>query len=249
MKQTNITLVKKLLTRSNTKLEKSAERGWISFGMHLSPHTLSGRNTCPHASPGCAAACLNTAGHGAFQFTQRARLARTRWFFSDRASFMEQLISEIRNGVKYAAKKGMRPCFRLNLTSDLAWESIKAPDGRTVLEHFPDVQFYDYTKSVSRVLRSLNPADGWPPNYHLTFSRSETNDIQVGKVLAARGSVAVVFAGSLPRRWTDRKVVDGDRDDLRFLDPRNVIVGLKMKGRAIYDASGFVVPVKKGAAQ
>ena len=143
MKNTHIKLVKKLLTRSNSKLEKSATRGWISFGMHLSPHTLSGRNTCPHASPGCAAACLNTAGHGVFAMVQNARVARTQWFFSDREGFMAQLIDEIRAGIKYAAKKRMRPCFRLNLTSDLSWETLKAADGRTVLDHFPDVQFYD----------------------------------------------------------------------------------------------------------
>ena len=37
------------------------------------------------------------------------------------------------------------------------------------------------------------------------------------------------------------KVVNGDESDLRFLDPRNSIVGLKAKGKAKKDTTGFVV--------
>jgi hypothetical protein len=35
--------------------------------------------------------------------------------------------------------------------------------------------------------------------------------------------------------------VDGDKDDLRFLDPQGVIVGLKAKGDAKHDDTGFVI--------
>ena len=38
-----------------------------------------------------------------------------------------------------------------------------------------------------------------------------------------------------------REVINGDETDLRFLDKQNVIVGLKAKGKARKDMSGFVI--------
>ena len=38
-----------------------------------------------------------------------------------------------------------------------------------------------------------------------------------------------------------RKVINADKDDLRFLDEKNVIAGLLAKGQAKKDYSGFVV--------
>ena len=40
-----------------------------------------------------------------------------------------------------------------------------------------------------------------------------------------------------PDRWV---VLEFDESDLRFLDPKGVIVGLYAKGRAKKDESGFV---------
>jgi hypothetical protein len=45
----------------------------------------------------------------------------------------------------------------------------------------------------------------------------------------------------LPQTYLGKQVVDGDATDLRFLDPRGVIVGLKAKGKGKQDTSGFVV--------
>lgn len=227
-----------LLNSGNSKTRKGERLGWITFGLHLAPHTLSGFNVCQHASAGCAAACLNTAGRGAMSSVQRARIAKTRFFFEDRPTFMAELHKEIETAIRKAERKQMTPCFRLNLTSDIPWELIKH-DEKTLMRHFPNVSFYDYTKSFRRMEQFL--MGGLPSNYHLTFSRSECNEREVNQVIARGGNVAVVFRNRLPQAWNGREVVNGDETDLRFLDPRGVIVGLVEKGKAKVDNSGFVL--------
>ena len=235
----NLTLLPmKLLTTSNTKIKKGEKLGFMTFGIHLAPSKLSGFNTCPSASKGCAAACLNTAGMGVYSTVQSARIAKTLFFFKDREKFMVQLIKEIGAAIRKAEKNGFTPCFRLNLTSDLAWEKIRH-DGKTIFEHFPKVKFYDYSKVVSRMSAFL--AGEFPKNYHLTFSRSESNSLAVDAVIASGGNVAAVFRGALPKKWQGKKVVSGDESDLRFKDPKGVIVGLVQKGKAKKDQSGFVL--------
>jgi hypothetical protein len=151
---------------------------------------------------------------------------------------MAQLVREIGNAVKLANKKGMIPCFRLNLTSDLEWETIEDGNGKTIFDHFPEVQLYDYTKSFLRMAKFIN--GNFPSNYHLTFSRSEHNQKLVEMVLQMGGNVAIVFRDQLPCTWEGVEVVNGDANDLRFLDKSGVIVGLIEKGLAKKDESGFV---------
>lgn len=228
----------KLLNSGNSKTRKGEKLGWITYGIHLAPYKLSGRNVCSHASSGCAAACLNTAGRGAMNSVQKARINKTRFFFNDREAFMKQLHKEISSAIKSASRKGMKACFRLNLTSDLPWESIKY-NGKSLMEHFPDVSFYDYTKIPDRMNRFVKGE--FPQNYKLTFSRSECNEKLVNQVIESDGNVAVVFRNQLPSVWNGRKVINGDETDLRFLDEKKVIVGLVEKGLAKKDESGFVV--------
>lgn len=228
----------KILNDGNYKTSKGEKVGWKTYGIHLAPSNLSGKNVCYWASEGCTAACLNLSGMGIFANVQKARIEKTQLFFENREAFMAQLHAEIASAITKAEKEGMRPCFRLNLTSDIAWESIKYK-GKSILAHFPSAQFYDYTKGATRILRYLSGK--MPKNYHLTFSRSESNAADVDKVLAAGGNVAAVFRGSLPAKWKGKRVISGDNDDLRFLDPHNVIVGLTEKGLAKKDASGFVL--------
>lgn len=227
----------KLLSVSNTKTMKGEGRGFRTFILHLAPSTLSGFNTCPMASKGCAAACLNTAGRGIYANIQAARIRKTRYFFMNREAFMLDLAADIAVAIRRAEKHGLTPVFRLNGTSDIRWETIPVAGFRNIMEMFPNVRFYDYTKIPNR--RNL------PPNYSLTFSRSEDNE-----AMAPAGmNMAVVFAVApsqpLPSQWNGRIVVDGDKDDLRFLDPRGVIVGLRGKGKAsVHKANthnGFVV--------
>jgi hypothetical protein len=229
----------KLLTTANTKIKKGEKQGFLTFGIHLAPAKLSGFNVCPSASEGCAAACLNTAGHGVFSTVQEARIKKTVLFFKQRNAFMSQLVKEVTSAIKSATKKGMQPCFRLNLTSDLPWEKIKF-NGQTIFEMFPSVQFYDYTKIEKRFFAFLSKE--LPSNYHLTFSRCETTPSNlVNNLMACGGNVAIVFRKSLPSHFMGREVVNGDETDLRFLDKRGVVVGLVEKGRAKKDNSGFVL--------
>lgn len=232
----------KLLNNGNAKTSKGEKLGWITYGLHLAPFNLSGKNVCSHASKGCAAACLNTAGRGAMSNVQSARIAKTQKFFADKEAFTWQLAKEIGNAVKLATKKGMKPCFRLNLTSDLPWENIKVEShGKklSLMEMFPNVQFYDYTKNFKRMLSFLKGE--MPKNYHLTFSRSECNDDKVSIVKELGGNIAAVFRNELPKSWKSVEVIDGDETDLRFLDGKNKIVGLVEKGLAKKDKSGFVI--------
>lgn len=227
-----------LLNSGNAKTRKGEKYGYKTFGLHLAPATASGFNTCQWATSGCAAACLNTAGRGAMSSVQTARIKKTRRFFTEKAGFMADLVKEIAAAIKSANRKGEIPCFRLNLTSDLPWEKIKH-EGKTVFELFPQVRFYDYTKSADRMTKFLQ--DQMPKNYHLTFSRSESNDSIAQSILKSGGSVAVVFRGKLPQSWGGAPVVDGDKSDLRFLDPAGCVVGLIEKGLAKKDETGFVV--------
>lgn len=232
----------KLLNNGNAKTRKGEKLGWITYGLHLAPHALSGFNVCASASKGCIAACLNTAGRGAMKNVQESRIAKTKRFFSDKDAFVWDLAKEIGNAVKLANKKNMKACFRLNLTSDLPWESIRVEsNGKklSLFEMFPDCTFYDYTKSFKR---AKEWAEGkMPANYHLTFSRSECNHAQCD-ILAKLGvNIAAVFRNSLPDSFSGLEVVNGDETDLRFLDGKNKIVGLVEKGLAKKDETGFVI--------
>ena len=228
----------KLLTTANAKIRKGEKIGFKTFGIHLAPASLSGFNVCKDASLGCTASCLNTAGMGAFSNVQRARIEKTRLFFKNKTIFLVILWEEVARAIRSASKKNLTAVFRLNLTSDLPWEKIKL-NGQSIFEAFPQVTFYDYTKSPERMTAFL--AGDMPKNYHLTFSKSETNGAIAESILKSGGNVAMVFRKSLPTKWLGVDVINGDETDLRFLDGAGKIVGLVEKGKAKKDESGFVI--------
>jgi hypothetical protein len=247
-----------LLTTGNPKIEKGLDFGYLPFILHLAPADLSGFETCPKRTAGCTKACLNTAGRGGMfkrgestNMIQQARIRKTRYFFTDRTAFLADLVKDIEKAIVKAKRAGLVPVFRLNGTSDLSWEKYRViRDGieyKNVFQAFPDTQFYDYTKVLGRKVQDI-------PNYHLTFSAADGNDRDVNKAIAQGYNIAVVFgikkSESLPVRYLDLPVFNGDDSDLRFLDPAGVIVGLYAKGRAKTDLSGFVkypvFPVVKG---
>lgn len=227
-----------LLNSGNSKTRKGEKKGFTTYGIHLAPASLSGFNVCDSSSAGCRWACLNTAGRGAMNSVQKARIKKTLFFFKDKQGFLAELWAEVAKSIKSAARKNMIPCFRLNLTSDLPWEKIKF-NGQSVMEAFPNVQFYDYCKSPERMTKFVNGE--MPKNYHLTFSRSETNGALALAFLRSGGNVAMVFRKSLPATYYGHEVIDGDETDLRFLDGSGKIIGLKEKGLAKKDATGFVL--------
>lgn len=216
---------------ANAKLAKSETEGYWSYSLSLAPHKLSGRNVCSSASKGCSDACVAYAGRGSMSKVIAARIRKTKMFFEQRDLFLQILKFDIALAKTHAAANGMLPCFRLNAFSDIGWERFG------IMEEFKDCAFYDYTKHVNRMRKYL---DGeLPPNYHITFSRSESNDEHVEEIIKSGGNVAVVFS-SLPDKWSGVEVIDGDKNDLRFLDPEPCIVGLKAKGKGKKDTTGFV---------
>lgn len=261
----------KLLTVGNYKTAKGEARGYLTGILHLAPFNLSGFNVCPMAEiAGCVKACLNTAGRGGIakgglvthdsvkdgtrtNKVQEARIRRTRLFLENRAEFMSQLHGDIVRLRDQARKMGLKLAIRLNGTSDIRWEDIpynafpfRYPN---IFARFPDVRFYDYTKIPNR-LRALDI-----PNYSLTFSYSGIKEFApyVQRAIENYGgkvNVAVVFGkfpsslyyrDALPSFLRDRKIIDGDENDLRFLDPPGCVIALKAKGQAKKDTTGFVV--------
>jgi hypothetical protein len=222
----------KLLSANNTKIKKGEKLGYLTLGLSLSPSTMSGKNFCPHASEGCKAACLNTAGMGVFSNVQEARLKKSRFFIEKREDFLKLLNKEIFAGIKKAKKERMKLAVRLNVLQDLPWENL------IDMEAFDGVQFYDYTPNPKRMISFLQGK--LPKNYHLTFSRKEDNQAQVELISSMGGNIATVFR-SLPDKYLGRKVINGDETDLRFLDEKGTIVGLIAKGKGKGDESGFVL--------
>lgn len=163
---------------------------------------------------------------------QEARIRKTKLFFEDRAKFMATLEKDIDLHIKSSIRRNMIPCIRLNGTSDIPWERFVVRDGKNIMELFPQIQFYDYTKRTGRV--------AIPQNYHLTFSLAEDNHAEALRMLKLGVNVAVVFREP-PELFWEHPVINGDETDLRFLDPANCVVGLKAKGKAKKDTSGFVI--------
>ena len=234
MQQLPFTKAKKLLNiDNNAKTVKGQKAGYMTAILYLAPSTQSGFQVCPMASEGCKKACLYTAGHGAFNNVQQGRINKTRWFIQERNTFMDQLRKEINNHVKNATRKGFIPCIRLNGTSDISSEATG------IFEQFPEVQFYDYTKIYKRALKFVNGQ--YPSNYHLTYSLNEDNYKEAFDILLKGGNISAVFRNELPENYKGYKVINADETDLRFTDDNNIIAGLKAKGQAKKDYSGFVL--------
>ena len=232
-----------LLSTNNAKTIKGEKVGYTTYIMYLAPYNQNskGINLCSHASKGCAKACLFNSGAARFDAVQQGKINKTEYFLHNRKAFLEQLYNEIKAieikhnnivGEKVYKKNGevlryKKFAIRLNGTADIRFEKFKIKDNKNIFELFPNVQFYDYTKNHLRFNVTL------PTNYHLTFSRSEDNDIKSFELLKRGYNVAMVFGvkkvSELPSEYRGFKVINGDESDLRFLDEQNVIIGLKYK--------------------
>lgn len=231
------------LLGTSTKVIKNEKENALTSIVYLAPASESvaygGHNVCPWASKGCSMACLGINSKRLRMSTGRNSKAwKTLLFLYKRNIFEWMLFNEIKVLVQRAAKKNLKPSVRLNGTSDIAWESI-FPD---IFYKFPQVQFYDYTKSINRYNAFLQGK--LPPNYYLTFSHSEINLPEVKQVLAMGGNVAMVFK-SLPkameRGYEGFRVYNGDLTDYRPSDPIGVVVGLSIKGHAKDNGAGFII--------
>ena len=235
-------------TESNPKLAKGEKLGVLSKPHNLSPASESGWNMCAQASLGCIAACLHTAGNPIYLPAKiQARLQRTRAFMTMRKAYIALMAFELQALETKAKRLNMAAAWRPNTTSDYPFHSVALEvDGvkvKSLIHAFPNIEAYDYTKITKKALQWA--AGLLPSNYHITFSKSESNDLDVAKVLGAGGNVAVVFEKGLPDSYLGKAVGDGDYSDARFLDVKGVVVGLKAKGQAKADESGFVVRQKE----
>ena len=229
---------KLLSVGNNAKTVKGDGSEYLTAILYMAPaDNLQGINVCAMAEvAGCKAACLYTAGRGRMSNVQAGRIRKTMLWRDDRQGFIATLKQDIAKFQAYCLKRGIQPVVRLNGTSDIMWE--KYLDMET---EFPMVQFYDYTKIVKRVYKTL------PCNYDLTLSYSEANADYAKSVLQAHAdtgaNVAVVFRDkdTIPTSFAGSEVLDGDKDDLRFLDAPRRIVALYAKGDAKKDSTGFVI--------
>ena len=227
-------MYKLLSVNADTKTIKSNKAGFLTGILYLAPYDLSGVNLCPFAKVAeCHVACLNTAGRGNFSNVKSARLRKAKLFNDNRGEFMAQLIEDIHKLKRQAKKKNLQAVVRLNGTSDIEWEKIMLGEFN-IFGLFPDLQFYDYTKNPNR--KNL------PDNYDLTFSYSGVESfIKFNRqALANNMRVATVFK-ILPVEFEGRRVINGDDHDARFIEDKNIIVGLKAKGKARQDKTGFVI--------
>ena len=241
-----------LLTFNNAKTPKGEELGYLTAILYFAPYMLSGYQMCPFAELAqCFDPCLNTAGRGRFDATQKARIRKTLMFHQYRPEFMVLLVSEINRAIRKSKRMGLKLVVRLNGTSDIAWENMPVVFSKslgyslTIFKLFPDLMFYDYSKCPTR--------HKLPRNYHLTFSYSGAASFKpiVDKWFNKRTNqnIAVVFESKHIRNFEphhngdfgNAPVINGDSTDLRFLDPINVVVGLTAKGKGKTDTTGFVV--------
>jgi len=246
-----------LTVDGNPKVAKGASVGVLTGVLHLLPATRYdelraaqglprlGVNLCPFAGT-CAAPCLNTAGRGGIpqaalaartvfmNNVEQGRYRRTHEYFTNRAAFIARLIAEIGKLAAYAQSLGMQPAARLNGTSDIHW-SARHPEVVRASQRL-GVRLYDYTKRPVKYV-----ADA-PVHYTYSLDVGPARETHALDYLRAGGNVAVVFRGGLPETWNGFTVIDGDVTDVRYLDPRGVVVGLKAKGKARTDTSGFVRP-------
>ncbi len=204
-----------------------------TFAVYFAPSNLSGQNVCAKATKECIMGCLNTSGRvkmDAKGIIVNARINRTKAFYEQRESFMSLLVHEITLAKQRAEKKGHIFAVRLNGTSDLSPELFKH-NGKNLLELFPDVQFYDYTKILNRSRLAAKYK-----NYDLTLSYTGYNWVECETALNNDLRVAVIFdvkAGKpLPTMFNGYPVIDGDLTDYRPANDKKCIVGLRWKNIA-----------------
>ena len=237
------TQFKRFLSMDNPKAIKAQAYGYLNAINYMAPHTSGGvGDLCGKASAGCIRLCLGEhSGQAAMSVVVRdSRKRKAAYFMRERKTFMAEFVYHIERAQAETYKSLLELAIRPNGSTDIPFEAIACERNgrsfRNLMEAFPDVQFVDYTKHAKRFKKEL------PPNYHLTFSRSETNEADCVTLLSNGFNVAAVFNGPLPDSYLSFPVINGDLHDLRHLDPKGVIIGLSPKGsRAKRDTSGFVI--------
>jgi len=225
--------------QSNTKIKKTQseynKRDALKMSIRLASMSLMPDSIICAGSKAanCFETCLKSAGRGAFNNVATARQAKTDYWHADKSGFLAQLRAELTAFAKLCDRQGVQGVVRLNTISDIDWETYNIP------QSFPTLKFYDYTKRAHRLGKT-------PANYKLMLSYSGAPKYQNQlKALPNNVPLAVVFRGELPEHFRGRKVIDGDKSDLVNLEAGGVVIGLRAKGKAKKDYSGFVVDTPK----
>lgn len=246
----NLSKAKKLIGISylgsvnfTAKHQKAFNFNELTYALYLSPANTSGYEVCPKRTEECTVACLHESGYNRIDSKNsinESRIKKTKLFFENREFFMHFLIDEIKGAYLKALNQEYSFSARLNNVSDVSPERFKLKN-LNILEIFPEVQFFDYTKVLSRI-KLLDKY----PNYDLTFSYSGENWDECQEALKNNVRVAVVFKDKVPEEYKGIQVVSGDEYDMRYRDPKNVIVGLKFKkvrNKLDFSSSNFVVSI------
>jgi len=258
----------RMFSIDSPKAIKAAQYNYLNAINYMAPHKSGDgvTNLCSHASPACILLCLGRESGQAAMVShatgtnkvRQSRERKARYFMTQREAYLLEFFLHVARSMRTAKRKNMKLAVRPNGATDVAYEGIRTfitpeiaaylskiageaiTSGlHTIFSAFPMVQFVDYTKNHLRFNRQL------PANYSLTFSRSETNEAQAIELLSRGFNVAVIFAGDMPQMWNGYHVIDGDKHDLRHLDPHGVVIGLSPKGNKAKREGvqlGFVVP-------
>ena len=223
----------------------------LGFASAQKINDMQRATTCPQSGI-CEDLCLGeTSGQnllygGDGQFRSGPRLSqylKTEALVVNPEAFAIAFIKQITAFRKAALDLDYHPAIRLNVTSDFNPKMFEA-----VINMFPDVTFYDYTKLDTKPIA---------PNHHLTYSSTGATqlvngeiivnkfsnwDRMVDKILAGGKNVAMAFTSrsSMPKFVQDERtgktfeVWNGDEYDARFLDPVRedgvgLIIGLTNK--------------------
>lgn len=212
----------------SAKIRASYNHNVATYCIYLAPSNMSGYKVCPNDTY-CKQFCLNASGNNKADILARgvensrinqSRVKKTKLFYENREMFMAIMVMEILKEKERAEKNGMDFAIRINGTSDLSPEIFKY-QGKNILELFPQIQFYDYTKMPNRIKLMQKYK-----NYDLTFSFNGHNWNECAEFMSHGGKAAVVFEGNLPKSYRGFEVVDGNQYDMRYLDPSGTIIGL-----------------------
>lgn len=229
--------------------------------LYLAPAQEAGSdiNLCPGHSPECFANCLIWSGQMIMLHAHAARVRKTRLLVEDPETFGRMLQKDLDAHLRKSVRWGMHPAIRFNGTSDFPWETWVVPHlGETIHQYLsrlsPEAMINEYTKRYGVMKRYLDGA--YTPNLYMTFSLHERNQLQALDILHRGGNVTAVFRvkhdAPLPSTWMGRPVMDGDIDDLRWMDrgraqaagldtTRGLVIGLRAKGRLTRSDSPFAI--------
>ena len=233
------------LLGESLKTQKGRKYGILTKICYLAPAYSGGIkkdgkkvNACPAFTPGCAGGCLGiTTPRNRWKSSRNARRWKSALYFSSPELFRAMVILELRALERKAKRLGLVAACRMDGTSDLG-----LAQGMGLVERFPSIKFYEYTKVESRII-DYAPLD----NYHLTYSANEkSNSPRVSRTALRKGlSVAVIVPkgtkpNGLEANALQGKVLgnyrrfvylqNGDDGDSRFLDSPGSLVYLSQKG-------------------